>query len=253
MIPQTVLSLVAFLFLVAPGLVFELRRERRRPTWEETAFREASRIALASLLLSVGAVLVLVVVGRWIPTLLPDVRSWLRNSRNYLPDHFGVVSRFLLLELGVALLLAVLADLALGVRRRSTIRPLSAWYRVFRAELPHGGQPFVRVRVDDGTEYCGVLAAYSPDYALADRELVLASPLTLRRPDEPSPTPLADPPWKRVVIRGPAVQDLWVAYIPADQARRKGVFRVFDWFRDLMRSGTQTEYTNPLKAPTRRS
>jgi uncharacterized membrane protein SpoIIM required for sporulation len=58
-IPQTVLSLVAFLFLVAPGILFELRRERRRPGRKETAFREAARTALAGLLFSVAAVLVL--------------------------------------------------------------------------------------------------------------------------------------------------------------------------------------------------
>jgi hypothetical protein len=62
-IPQTILSLVAFLFLVAPGILFELRRERRRPGRKETAFREAARTALASLLFSVAAVLVLLVAG----------------------------------------------------------------------------------------------------------------------------------------------------------------------------------------------
>lgn len=225
MIPQSVLALVAFLFLVAPGLLFELLGERRRPAREETAFREASRTALASLLLSLAAVLLLVAIGQWKPTLLPDVERWLRDSKNYVPDHYDVVGRFLLLELGVALVLAVLTDLALGVRRRSTIRPISGWHRVFRTELPRGSQPYIRVRLTDGSEYCGVLAAYSTNYGLGDRELVLASPLTRRWPHEPMPSPLADPPWQRMVIPGPVIHDFWVSYIPSIRVRRKGKFR----------------------------
>jgi hypothetical protein len=181
-IPQTVLSLVAFLFLVAPGILFELRRERRRPGRKETAFREAGRTALARLLFSVAAVLALLVAGRRWPTLLPDAERWLREGRRYCQAEYGVVVRFLLLELGVALLMAVLTDYAFGARQQPTIRPLSSWYRVFRTQLPAGTQPFVRLRVEDGTEYCGMLASYTADPDLADRELVLAPPLTRQRP-----------------------------------------------------------------------
>jgi Family of unknown function (DUF6338) len=210
-IPQTVLSLVAFLFLVAPGILFELRQERRRPGRNETAFREAARTALASLLFSVAAVLMLLVAGRRWPTLLPDAERWLREGRPYFQAEYSVVLRFVLLELAVALLLAVLADYAFGARQQPTIRPISSWYRVFRSQLPAGTQPFVRVRVEDGTEYCGMLASYTPDSELADRELVLAPPLTRQRPEDATPSPLAGP-WQRVIVSGPAIRDLWVAY-----------------------------------------
>ena len=36
MIPQTAAALLAFLFLVAPGIVFEDLRERQRPTFDQT-------------------------------------------------------------------------------------------------------------------------------------------------------------------------------------------------------------------------
>jgi Family of unknown function (DUF6338) len=149
-----------------------LRRERRRPGRKETAFREAARTALASLLFSIAAVLALLAAAwRW-PTLLPDVERWLREGRRYFQAEYGAVVRFLLLELGVALGLALLTDYALGAgREQATIRPVSSWYRVFRMHLPAGTRPFVRVRVEDGTEYCGMLASYTADPEMADREL----------------------------------------------------------------------------------
>jgi Family of unknown function (DUF6338) len=77
--------------------------------------------------------------------------------------------------------------------------------------LPAGAQPFIRVRVEDGTEYCGMLASYTADSEMADRELVPAPPLTRQRPKDARPSPLAEP-WQRVVVPGSAIQDLWVAY-----------------------------------------
>lgn len=56
MTPQTMGALAAFLALVAPGIVFELRRERRRARRAETAFREAARVALGSLAFGGGRV-----------------------------------------------------------------------------------------------------------------------------------------------------------------------------------------------------
>jgi Family of unknown function (DUF6338) len=52
-IPQTAAALLAFPALVAPGIVFENLRERRRPSIEQTTFREISGIALASLYFTV--------------------------------------------------------------------------------------------------------------------------------------------------------------------------------------------------------
>jgi hypothetical protein len=56
-----------------------------------------------------------------------------------------------------------------------------------------------------------MLASYTSDSELADRELVLAPPLTRQRPEDAKPSPLAGP-WQRVIVSGPAIRDLWVAY-----------------------------------------
>ena len=76
MAPDTLGALLAFLVFVAPGLCFELLRERRRPALEQTAFREASRIALTSLLFSGAALVVVVaVVAGWLRLAMGATRA----------------------------------------------------------------------------------------------------------------------------------------------------------------------------------
>jgi len=214
-IPQTILSLVAFLFLVAPGILFELLQERRRPGRTETAFREAGRTALASLLFSVAAVLLLAIVDRWRALgLVPDVAHWLADPPGYLQTAGTVVIRFVLLELAVAVTLAVLVDRALAGRRQATVQPsVSGWWQVFRRELPRGARPYARIQLTDGSEYCGTVVLHTLESIPGERELVLGPPLTWKPPAASKPFPL-DVSWQRVCIAGSAIQVLWVAYVP---------------------------------------
>lgn len=52
MIPQTVGALIGFLIFIAPGVLWELLRERHRPPLDGSTFREAARVALMSVVLS---------------------------------------------------------------------------------------------------------------------------------------------------------------------------------------------------------
>jgi len=219
-IPQTILSLIAFLFLVAPGILFELLQERRRPARTETAFREAGRTALASLLFSLAAILLLAIVDRWrVPGLVPDVARWLTDPPGYLRTAGSVVIRFVLLELTVAVTLAVLADRALAGRRQATVQPsVSGWWQVFRRELPREARPYARVQLTDGSEYCGTIVLHTLESVPGERELVLGPPLTWKPPAASKPSPL-DASWQRVCIPGTAIQVLWVAYVPEVAAR----------------------------------
>jgi hypothetical protein len=58
-VPQTIGALASFLALVAPGIVFELLRERRRAGARESAFHEASRVAVSSLAFTLAATMIL--------------------------------------------------------------------------------------------------------------------------------------------------------------------------------------------------
>ncbi len=101
MIPESAAALLGLLGCVAPGLVFQLRRERYTPQQVETSLREASRVALTSLLFTTAS-LALVVWLSSVWTALPNFAEWLRQGQKYLPDHYAAVAAFFVLEVGVA-------------------------------------------------------------------------------------------------------------------------------------------------------
>lgn len=67
MIPDGIGSVVGFLVLIAPGLLFDWLEDRRRPTIKESAFREAGRTVLASLGFGVAAAFVLILLALALP------------------------------------------------------------------------------------------------------------------------------------------------------------------------------------------
>jgi hypothetical protein len=154
-IPQTAAALLAFLFLVAPGIVFENLRERRRPTFDQTTFREVSRLALASLWFSVLSLVLLAGLRAGVPAIMPDPGRWLREGNRYVQSNYQVVGWFFLAEVLIAIGLAAAWSWWLGRGKTSDIRRISAWYKVFRHLPPTGSEPFVRVFVEGGTEYYG--------------------------------------------------------------------------------------------------
>src|SRR3712207_1635976 len=138
MVPESVLTFIAFLVLVAPGLLFELLRERRRPALEETAFREASRIALASLAFSGLAVCVLAAIRTLQPVWMPDPRAWIAGGRDYLQDHYRLVFTAVVLEVLLALGFAVLCDRLARRNAKGDVVAGGIWYQLLRAKRPPG-------------------------------------------------------------------------------------------------------------------
>jgi hypothetical protein len=163
---DTVGAVLGFLGLVAPGLVFELARGRRRPHTAESAFREAARIALTSLVFTSSSLAVLAIVRALEPRWLPDPGEWLRRGDAYLEDHYALVMVGLLLQVAVACCLAGLTHWAL--RRwgmgRADIRPGSVWYQVLRQDRPESKDlVWLHLRLTDGTRAVGALRHYTSD------------------------------------------------------------------------------------------
>jgi len=92
MVPSSWLTVVLFLFLVSPGLLFDLLALRRRTGAVESAFHETSRIVLASLGFTVLALAVLALVGAAFPGLLPDPKGLFDPNGVYAVDHWPAVS-----------------------------------------------------------------------------------------------------------------------------------------------------------------
>lgn len=215
MIPNTLGAALGFLALVAPGVVFELLREKRRQALTDTAFREASRIALTSLVFSVGAFLVLVALDGWWHV-LPDVDLWVRTGNAYLREQYRVVATACLAQLVTACVLAALANrvLTLSGRGRAEIRHGSVWYHVLREDRPPNAVVWLQARLTDGTIVTGYLRHYTPGDKLEDREICLGGRfLHLAKPGAEPADISAD--WAAVTVRGSEIVTLQVVYMDA--------------------------------------
>lgn len=230
MIPTTTAQLFLFLALVAPGLYYELLRERRRPVIGESAFREASRIALASVLFDGAAVGVLAIVRATRPAWMPDPRSWLAHPTPYVRAHYGLIGWTVLVGLALAFVFATLAD-QLNRRQRGNIRPQGMWFQLFRTDRPPKTVPWVSLRLIDGTEIAGFLAYFVSADDPALREIALRSNvhgtgLQLRTAGEQTIERLDK--WNSIVVRGDQISYFKVQYrtaAPRTHVRRRWLSR----------------------------
>jgi hypothetical protein len=218
-IPQATVTatLLVFFLLVAPGIVFQIRRERRRPYVERTAFREASTVALASFVFSGLALLLLIGLRVLVPDLLPDPGTWLRDGSNYLVEHYPLVAGFLFAQGFLAIGMALLVEELTGREQVASIHEVSAWYRLFHEQVPPGTRPFVGVSLTDGSMYFGYVAGYSVEHQPAARELELGGDaLFHQRPD----ASLRELPghWQRVLIPSSSIRSLWISYLEPAQS-----------------------------------
>lgn len=187
MIPDTAAALLALLGLVAPGLVFELRRERRRPQAVETTFREASRVALTSLLFTLASLGVLLPLSA-IWSALPDVAHWLRNADEYVPDHYAAVAWFLGLEVTLAIALALAVEAMSAGNLRGNIVTGSVWYSVLRRDVPPAAKrTWLWITTQNGTQFKGPLRSYTAGDGMDDREIALGGAPLRRLPPGTDP------------------------------------------------------------------
>jgi hypothetical protein len=213
-VPETVGALLVFLAFIVPGLAFELLRERRRPFVEETAFREASRIGLSSMLFS-GTALVVVGVARaagadWVV----DPAAWLRGGNTYAADNLDDVARTVIAVVLTALTFALLADVAFSGRGGGRIVTSSIWFVLFRRSRPDKTTPWVHIRLKDKTEVWGYAGPYITDAKLENRELIVEQPKLEMRKDDGQPEQLSQ--WAFVTVRGEEISWMKVTYVAAD-------------------------------------
>jgi hypothetical protein len=216
MVPGSWLSVLLFFLLVAPGLLFDLLSERRRAGFSESAFREVSRVVLGSLAFSGFAFALLAIVRIIHPAWMPDPRRLLDSQDSYAKDHYRLILRTLVLQESLALTAAWRWHVFLARKQGgATIRPVSAWTQVFKRDCPKGHDAYVRVRLEGGVIYSGLVANFSSDLEVDERELILAPPVASRTGENPlTAVPVQ---YQRVVIRGSAIEVISVEYRPKRQ------------------------------------
>ncbi|MEU4740089.1 DUF6338 family protein [Actinosynnema sp. NPDC023658] len=224
MVPQTLGAVASFLALVAPGIVFELLRERRRAGFKETPFREASRVALGSLAFTLVACTLLIAVGAAVRALfgvdvVVDLDRLVDGGAAYVRAHLPLVLTSVVAELVLACAAAAALDQLLARRRReiTSVQQQTAWHQVFRRDRPAGSVPWVHVHLVDGTSFFGFLRSHTASGVPEEREIVLegVSMTYLGKPLDGEDAHVEDvigERWARVVIPSAQIKYLRVQY-----------------------------------------
>jgi Family of unknown function (DUF6338) len=210
-IPQTIAALAAFLFLVAPGLTFELIRERRRPPVDETAFREASRVALASLVFTLLSLLILFIGQLLAPKLLPDPAVWVESGKAYIKKNYQLIAIAALLQFALSCGLAATAAVIIGRSSAARINPYSLWYLALRGWVKPKQQPLAMVVLNNDTTIFGQVRGYSTENERDNRELILGPPLFYQEEGDEETTDLSTD-WTYVLIPASSMRYLAVDY-----------------------------------------
>jgi Family of unknown function (DUF6338) len=218
MVPLTWLSVLFFIFLIAPGLLYDLLDQRHHARVSESAFREASRTVLAGLIVSCIAVSILAVVRAVRPAWMPNPTLLISHPGSYFAVQYRLILRALLIEGALALAIAGTFQAIRNSRSDARLRPVSTWTRVFRHDCPEGSLPHVQVKLTNGMNYIGQVGHFTADLETAERELVLVPPLYVKKPNGVFKDISVE--WQRVVLSGECVQSMVVQYRP-DPRRRK--------------------------------
>lgn len=213
MIPDSLGAFLAFLGLVAPGLTLNLMLERRRPRQNGTAFREASTIALASLVFTLIAVGLLALLRAARPSYVPDVSKWISQGSSYAAAHWGIISASILLEVIIACGLAALCGWFVTRNSTASISGVGAWYQILRSDRPPGTRPWIHLRLDDETEFWGYLRHYTPDDSADVREIVLGGTTLAWRPKGQGTRSAIGDKWDSVCINAERIQYMRVIYM----------------------------------------
>lgn len=216
MIPETVASLYAFLGLVAPGLVYQWLRERARPALKESAFREAARVALTSLLFTSFSFATWAFLAPHCPNLLAEPVDWLRGGNQFVVDNLHLVAQTTAFVVAVSCLAAWLAHSA-GERLASSfgrqVVKASVWYQLLVADVPDGKAPWVGLKLSDDSFAWGFVDYFTVDQEMKDREISLRGPGL--KSEAAGENTKEEKKWERLVYRAEDVVWMKVMYLQA--------------------------------------
>ncbi|WAH97760.1 DUF6338 family protein [Arthrobacter sp. MMS18-M83] len=236
--PTSAFGVLVFILAVAPGFYYELVRGRRYTRTKESAFYEASRAVVASVVLGVfaGALAFLFWLYILSPEDPPDVTALLKRDPQYLGAHTRQLVGGLAVYLVASFLFARLWMKLHGLYDRAKAKfpwlsqgvtsSHSLWTEVLQSRAPKGHISVARVRMKSGEIWVGPVLGFSTEHELADRELVLHQPIHFA--SSKTPTALSPTPFSSIILKGPEIEMIAVVgcaldeKLPKSHRRKRG-------------------------------
>ncbi len=202
--PTSLVGLLLFIILLAPGFAFVVRRETRFVPRTTSVFRETAAVVLASVTANATALALFGVIRVLAPEWSPDVGRLVDGPGAYFTERYVEVATWGGGVLGLAVLLAAIAAVppqpVITAWRKlpEALQPAwledlgnpivyrSAWDRLMQLRMDDYEGPvdvWVSCELQDGTYLAGPLYSLNPDVDEdADRELIIKAPVTRRGP-----------------------------------------------------------------------
>lgn len=196
MVPGSLVGVLLFVALLAPGFVYLECRERRHPGVRYSTLRETSLVVVASLA-SVGTAMILFGILRiFAPTHSPDIGAFIRGGSEYTKSHYLEAALWSVGVLVVACLLAAMAAVPPKFLESCCPKKFGKWITYRRgtggsimqqsgwgvAFIKHPKtRKYLEVVLTDGTCINGLLGSSQTQVRESDhRDLVIAHPISVR-------------------------------------------------------------------------
>ncbi|KYK12964.1 MULTISPECIES: DUF6338 family protein [Streptomyces] len=180
--PSTFLGLVLLVVCLVPGFVYAAARDVRVPERTSSAFRETTRVVLASLAFDAMVLAAFAVARTAAPDVTPDTGRLVREGLGYVRQDYARLTLWccalLVLAAGAALAAARLLP-----RGPGPLSVESSWWLLFGRYPEQAGAEcaYVGCELVDGSYLAGVLKHFAHQAEeTGDRELALAPPLQYR-------------------------------------------------------------------------
>ena len=228
--PTTFISLLIFIALLVPGVVYVSARESRLPSQVQSTFKETATVAFASFACWTVALVIFSILRASLPDgKTPDAGALARNPGHYGSRHLALLAWWSLGLLVIAIALAFMfGTVPLLTRMRRRVlggsqwdnRARSEWDVAFTAEAPT--RVYLKVILEDGSMYAGWHGSHNWDpKESADRELTLDPPLKYRPPLSHAVQTLTYD--KGVIVSARRIMAIRVFYCKPDDIATSGV------------------------------
>jgi hypothetical protein len=213
-VPSTAGGLIIFVAFLIPGFLYFIQRRRLVPQKSVSPLVETATFTTVSLATNLMTAGVFGVVRLPLPRHTPDLHMLIVDGIRYFAIRFGYLliwgTGFIFVSSCLALLLALGPTFICRLPRFLTpdIVQASAWYQILNDEVPDGCATFVGCDLRDGSYVTGIVDWFNTEVdEVADRDIALASPITVMR--EGRPVVVEFP---RMVISARDVLRLYVSY-----------------------------------------